>query len=63
MGWAAFFYWLAMVFVAWVIYRRFCTDRAAFSAKNLAKSANTFGWLALMLIGCVTVLVLLLRSS
>ena len=46
----------------WWIYHSIRHNPQAFSANNMNRSLYTLGWLALLLIGCVTVVVLLLKS-
>lgn len=61
MDWTQFFYVIGLAFAGWLVYRQIKTNPKAFSSKNLGKSVYTLGWLALLLIGFITVLVLLLR--
>ena len=49
-------------FLVWMLYRNVKNNPEMLSLNNLSKSLGTMGWLALALIGSITVVVLLLKN-
>lgn len=54
---------VGFILVAWILYRGIKGRPAQFSRENLMKSFSSMGVLSLILIGFVTLLVMLLKTS
>jgi hypothetical protein len=51
------------LFIVWRIYKVIQANPELMSKANLSKSFMTMGWLALIMIGGITILVLLLKHT